>query len=42
MNEIVNNFLLASAKSMPEKYFKQPGLIYYACDSLAKIKKRIE
>ena len=31
MNEIVNKFLLAGDKSMPEKHLKQPGFAYSAC-----------
>ena len=31
MNEIVNKFLLAGDKSMPEKHLKQPGFTYSAC-----------
>ena len=31
MNEIVNKFLLAGHKFMPEMYFKQPGFTYSAC-----------
>ena len=42
MNEIVNNYLLAGAKFIPEIFFKQPSLIYFACGSFAKNKKRIE
>ena len=30
MNEIVNNFLLAGDKFMPEMHLKQPGLTYSA------------
>ena len=28
MNEIVNNFLLAGDKFMPEMHLRQPGFIY--------------
>ena len=31
MNEIVNNFLLASDKFMPKMHLKQPGFTYSAC-----------
>ena len=30
MNEIVNTFLLAGYKSMPEMHLKQPGFTYSA------------
>ena len=41
MNEIVNNFLLAGDKFMPEMHLKQPGFIYSVCDPFTKNKKRI-
>ena len=31
MNEIVNRFLLAEDKFMPEMHLKQPGFTYSAC-----------
>ena len=34
MNEIVNKFLLAGDKFMPEIYLKQPAFTYSACGSL--------
>ena len=34
MNDIVNKFLLAGDKCMPEMYLKQPGFTYSACGSL--------
>ena len=42
MNEIVNNFLLAGDKFMPEMHLKQPGFNYSACAPLTKNKKRIQ
>ena len=42
MNEIVNKFLLAGYKFMPEMHLKQPGFTYSACGSLTKNKERIE
>ena len=42
MNKIVNNFLLASDKFMPEIYLKQPGFTYSACGPFTKNKERIE
>ena len=41
MNEIVNNFLLAGDKFMPEMDLRQPGFIYSACGPLTKNKERI-
>ena len=31
MNEIVNKFLLAGDKFIPEMHLRQPGFIYSAC-----------
>ena len=42
MNEIVNKFLLAGDKSMPEMHLKQPGFTYSACRPFTKNKKRIQ
>ena len=43
MNEIVNKFLLAGDKFMPEICnLKQPGFTYSACGSFIKNKKRIQ
>ena len=42
MNEIVNKFLLARDKFMPEMHLKQPGFTYSACGSFTKNKERIE
>ena len=42
MNEIVNKFLFAGDKFMPEMYLKQPGFIYSACERLTKNKERIQ
>ena len=42
MNTIVNKFLLAVDKFMPEMHLKQPGITYSACDPLTKNKERIE
>ena len=41
MNEIVNKFLLAGDKFMPEMYLKWPDA-YSACESFTKSKERIE
>ena len=42
MNEIVNNFLLAGDKFMPEMYVKQPGFTYSACGPFTKNKEGTE
>ena len=42
MNEIVNKFLLASNKFMPEIHLKQPGFTCSACGPFTKNKKRIQ
>ena len=39
MNEIVNTFLLAGDKFMPEMHLKQPGFTYSACRTFTKEKK---
>ena len=39
MKEIVNKFLLAGDKVMPEMHFRQPGFTYSACGLFKKIKK---
>ena len=36
MDEIVNKFLLAGDKFMPEIRLKQPGFIYSACGPFIK------
>ena len=40
MNEIVNKFLLAGEKFMPEMRLKQPGFTYSACGPFTKNKER--
>ena len=42
MNEIVNKFLLAGDKFMPEMHLRQPGFTYSACGSFAKNKERTQ
>ena len=42
MNEIVNKFLLADNKFMPEMHLKQPGFTYTACGPFTKNKERIQ
>ena len=42
MNEIINTFLLAGDKFMPEMHLKQPELTYSASVPFTKDKERIE
>ena len=42
MNEIINKFLLAGNKFMPETHLKQPGFTYNACGPFTKNKERIK
>ena len=42
MNEIVNRFLLAGHKFMPEMHLKQPGFTYNACAPYIKNKEETE
>ena len=42
MNEIVNKFLLAGDKFIPEMHLRQPGFTYSACGPFTKNKERIQ
>ena len=42
INEIVNTFLLAGDKFMPEMHLKQPEFTYGACGAFPKNKKEIQ
>ena len=42
MNEIINKFLLAGDKFMPEMHLRQPGFTYSPCGPFMKNKERIE
>ena len=42
MNEIVNKFLLAGDKYIPEMYLRQPGITYSASGPFTKNKKGIK
>ena len=42
MNEIVNTFLLAGVKFMPEKHLRQPQFVYSACEQFTKLKKELK
>ena len=39
---MLNKFLLAGDKFMPEMHLKQPGFTYSACDPFTKNKERIQ
>ena len=41
MNKIVNKFLLAGDKFMPEMHLKQPDFTYSACSLFTKNQERI-
>ena len=42
MNDIINKFLLAGDKFMPEIHLRQPGFTYSACGPFTKNKERIK
>ena len=42
MNKIINKFLLAGDKFMPEMYLKQTGFNYSACRPFTTNKERIQ
>ena len=42
MNQIVNKFLLAGDKFMPEMHLRQPGYTYSARGPFTKNKQRIQ
>ena len=42
MNEIINKFLLAGDKFMPEMHLRQPGFTYSPCGPFTKNKERIK
>ena len=42
MNEIVNKFLLAGDKYLPEMHLRQPDLLIVPVDHLLKIKKEFK
>ena len=42
VNGIINKFLLAGDKLMPEIYLRQPGFIYSSCGPFTKNKERIK
>ena len=42
MNEIVNKFLQAGDKCMPEMHLRQPQFVYSACGPFTKNKERFQ
>ena len=42
MNNVINKFLLAGDKFMPEKHLRQPRFVYSACGPFTKHKERIK
>ena len=42
MNDIINKFLLAGDKFMPEMHLRQSGFTYSACGPFTKSKERIQ
>ena len=42
INEILNKFLLAVDKFIPEMYLKQPGFTYSACGPFTKNNEKLE
>ena len=42
MNDMINKFLLAGDKFMPEMHLRQPGFTYSACGPFTKNKERIQ
>ena len=42
MNNIINKFLLAGDKFMPEMHLRQPQFVYSACGPLTRHKERIK
>ena len=42
VNEIINKFLLAGDKFMPEMHLREPGFTYSACGPFTKNKERIQ
>ena len=42
MNNVINKFLLAGDKFMPEMHLRQPQLVYSACGPITRHKERIK
>ena len=42
MNNVINKYLLAGDKSMPEMHLRQPQFVYSACGTFTRHKERIK
>ena len=42
MNNVINRFLLAGDKFMPEMHLRQPQFVYSACGPFTRLKERIK
>ena len=42
MNNVINRFLLAGDKFMPEMHLRQPQFVYSACGPFTRHKERIK
>ena len=42
MNNVINKFLLAGEKFMPEMHLRQPQFVYSACGPFTRHKERIK
>ena len=42
MNNVINKFLLAGDKFMPEMHLRQPQFVYSACGAFTRHKERIK
>ena len=42
MNKVINKFLLAGDKFMPEMHLRQPQFVYSACGPFTRHKERIK
>ena len=42
MNNVINKFLLADDKFMPEMHLRQPRFVYSACGPFTRHKERIK
>ena len=42
MNDIINKYLLAGDKLMPQLHLRQPGFTYTACELFTENKARIQ
>ena len=42
INNVINKFLLAGDKFMPEMHLRQPQFVYCACEPFTRHKERIK